>query len=139
MEVKMIKSYTQLIKLRTFEERFNYLRFEGIVGETTFGYHRNINQALYSSNIWKQVRDKIIVRDNGVDLGIDGMYINPPYVIHHINPLTLEDFEENSEAIFNEDNLILTSHRTHNAIHYGGEIQVYQEVKRFKNDTCPWR
>lgn len=135
------KTYTELSKLKTFEERFDYLMLSGRVGIETFGYDRYLNQILYSSQRWKSLRDKIIIRDNGSDLGIEGYQIYGRVIIHHINPLTIDDVLEESPDVFNPEYLICTSHKTHNAIHYGDENykRSLQVIERRPNDTIPWR
>lgn len=138
--VKMIKRYSDLIKLKTFEERYDYLKLDGVVGEETFGFDRYLNQVLYKSPEWKSVRDKVIVRDNGCDLGLEGRNIYGKVLIHHINPITLDDIRNRNPCLFDMENLISTTLTTHNAIHYGDVNQLSQDpIVRTKNDTCPWR
>lgn len=133
------RSYRQLISFSTFEERYKYLRLEGIIGESTFGFSRYINQQLYKSREWKRIRDLIIIRDGGCDLGVSGCDIHGQIIIHHINPITLEDIEAGEFCIFNPNNLITTSLNTHNAIHYGNMSALIQLPKdRKPNDTCLW-
>lgn len=134
-------TYTELSKLKSFNERFDYLMLKGKVGIETFGFDRYLNQILYTSQKWKSLRNQIIVRDNGMDLGIDGYPIYGRVIIHHINPITLDDVLENSPDVFNPEYLICTSHKTHNAIHYGDEnyYRDIQLVERQPNDTIPWR
>lgn len=140
MCMKMNKSYIELSKLKTFDERFEYLRLNGIVGGDTFGHDRYLNQVLYTSAKWRSLRDKIIIRDNGCDLGIDGYFIYGNILIHHLNPITPEDLYLNNPKVFDPNNLICVSHNTHNAIHYGDSTLVNQQpIERSKNDTCPWR
>ena len=135
-----LRRYSELRRLETFKERYEYLRLAGIVGEATFGFDRYLNQLLYTSDRWKKVRREIIIRDNGCDLGIPGYDLKSKIIIHHMNPLTLKDVEEVSENIFNPENLICVSLRTHNAIHYGDEsLLPYDPVIRRPNDTCPWK
>jgi len=135
----MIKSYRELRRLPTFEERFLYLKIGGVVGRSTFGFDRYINQALYRSREWRQVRDKVIVRDGGCDLGVPDREIFVRILIHHINPITLEDIEEGRDCVFNLNNLICTTHDTHNAIHYANESLLARLPKeRKRGDTCPW-
>jgi len=130
------RTYTELSKLTTFEERFNYLFLKGKVGND-----RYLNQILYTSPDWKKLRDKIIIRDNGQDLGLDGYPIYGKVIIHHINPITLEDVIDHSPDVFNPEYLICVSHKTHNAIHYGVEdyVRSITLVERKPNDTIPWR
>lgn len=137
----MIKSYTELSRLQTFEERFEYLRLYGRVGKDTFGFDRIFNQMFYRSNEWKQVRNYVITRDNGCDLGVEGYEIyGQRIIIHHINPIALEDIENHSDILLDPENLITTIHSTHNAIHYGDENLIVREpIERTRNDTCPWK
>lgn len=136
----MSKTYSELSKFGTFKERFDYLKLGGFVGEETFGFDRYLNQVLYTSYEWRKIRNQVILRDNGNDLGLDGYPIRGKILIHHINPITLEDIEMRSPTLFRLDNLISTSLMTHNAIHYGDESLLPQEpIERRPNDTCPWR
>ena len=135
-----IKTYSELITLPTFEERFEYLKLNGRVGEDTFGWDRYLNQSLYKSQRWKSLRNHIILRDNGCDLGVDGYGIFGGVRIHHMNPITIEDIETQSDFLWNPEYLISTSLITHNAIHYGDKnLLISMFVERTKNDTCPWR
>lgn len=136
----IIKSYSELIMLPTFEERYRYLRLNGVVGRDTFGFDRYMNQVFYQSQRWREVRDYVIIRDNGCDLGIEGREIFGKIIVHHMNPLTIDDIERESDFLMNPEYLIATTHNTHNAIHYGDEnLLVMEPVERSKNDTCPWR
>jgi len=136
----MSKSYKELIKLNSFEERYRYLRLTGHVGEDTFGWDRYLNQLLYRSQRWKQTRDKAIVRDEGCDLGMPDRPIKGRVIVHHINPLTLQDIEKDSDKLYDLNNLICCSHGTHNAIHYGDESMLdILPPERTPNDTCPWK
>lgn len=135
-----IRTYTELSRLKTFEERFNYLRLDGIVGKDTFGFDRWLNQAFYRSAEWKSIRNYVIVRDNACDLGIAGFDIYSRILIHHMNPISVEDIARRSDYLLNPEYLISTTHETHNAIHYSDESLLYiKPVERTKNDTCPWR
>lgn len=135
-----IKTYSELIALPTFEERFEYLRLDGSVGEQTFGFDRYINQLFYQSYEWKKIRDFVIIRDNGCDLGVEGHDIGGKILIHHMNPITVNDIQNRSEFLLNPDYLISTTHITHNAIHYGDErLLAKGPIERTKYDTCPWR
>lgn len=135
----MNKSYSELIKLQTFEERYNYLRLEGTIGEDTFGSRRYLNQAFYRSKEWKQIRDQIIVRDNGMDLGIRDVGCTMLY-IHHINPITIYDIEIHSSKLMDPENLIAVTKRTHDAIHYGSNLNILDfTLSRTQYDTCPWK
>lgn len=135
-----IRSYTELSALKTFEERFRYLQLNGVVAEETFGFDRIINQRFYRSPEWRSIRDQVIIRDNGCDLGIEGHEIFGRVVIHHMNPVRLKDFDELSDILLNPEYMIATTHATHNAIHYSDEgLLIKAPVERSKNDTCPWR
>lgn len=136
-----IKTYSELSKLTTFKDRFHYLRLDGSVGKDTFGFDRIFNQKFYNSYEWKLVRDFIIVRDNGCDLGIAGHEIyGERIIIHHLNPISLEDIERKSEILLDPEYLITTIHSTHNAIHYGDEhLLITAPIIRSKHDTCPWK
>lgn len=136
-----IKTYSELITLPTFRERFRYLKIGGRVGEETFGWDRKINQYFYQrSDEWKSIRNYVIVRDNGCDLGIEGYDIYSHIIVHHINPITVEDIRMSSDYLLDPEFLICTSLNTHNAIHYGDESLLYTSlIERTKNDTCPWR
>lgn len=135
-----IKTYSELILLPTFKERYEYLRLDGAVGEQTFGFDRYLNQMLYKSQKWRKVRDHIIIRDNGCDLGMEGFEIRGKIIIHHMNPITLDDIRRESDLIFEPEFLICTTHNTHNAIHYGdSNLLITAPIERSKNDTCPWR
>ena len=136
----MIRTYEELSRLKTFEERFEYLKLNGQVGKDTFGFDRIFNQIFYKSKEWRSVRNQVIIRDNGCDLGSEGHDIYGKIIIHHMNPISIKDIESNSEFLLNPDYLICTSHNTHNAIHYGDESLLFQApVERYMNDTCPWR
>ena len=140
MNMTTIRTYSQLKQLQTFEERYDYLKLGGVVGEDTFGFDRYLNQNFYRSREWKRVRDEVIMRDNGCDLGIDGYEIRGKILIHHMNPITSEDIHQVSDHLLNPEYLICVTHRTHNAIHYGDEsLIVTAPIERTQNDTCPWR
>ena len=140
MTTTNIRTYSELIKLPTFEERFDYLRLDGVVGKDTFGFDRYLNQQFYRSSEWKRIRNQVIVRDNGCDLGIDEYEIRGRILIHHMNPISIEDLQYMSDLLMNPEYLICVSHRTHNAIHYGDEsLIVTAPIERSQNDTCPWR
>lgn len=135
-----IRTYSELIKIPTFEERYRYLKLGGKVGEETFGFDRYLNQAFYRSKEWKAIRDRIIVRDNGCDLGIEGREIFGRVIIHHMNPVTVQDIIDRTEYLLNPEYLITTVKNTHDAIHYGSEeLLITIPKERTKNDTCPWR
>ena len=135
-----IRTYSDLSKLTTFEDRYNDLRLNGFVGQETFGFDRYLNQVFYKSAKWRSVRDFVIVRDNGCDLGIEGREIYGKIIIHHMNPITIQDIEQESDFLLDPEFLISTVHETHNAIHYGDEnLLILAPIERKPNDTCPWR
>lgn len=135
-----IKTYSELILLPTFEERFKYLQLNGRVGNDTFGFDRYINQNFYRSAEWKRIRDLVIMRDNGCDLALEGYEIYGRILIHHMNPITVKDVELSTEYLMNPEYLICVTHNTHNAIHYGDEKLINKgPIVRTKNDTCPWK
>lgn len=135
------KTYSELITLPTFEERFRYLKLGGNVGADTFGFDRYMNQQFYKSKEWRRIRDVIIVRDNGCDLGIPGRDISGPIYIHHLNPISPDTIMHSDSDLLNPDNLICVSLETHNAIHYGDDSILHKNsiVERTPNDTCPWK
>lgn len=135
------KRYSDLLSYNTFEDRFNYLKLNSNVGDDTFGFDRYLNQQFYKSREWKSVRDYVITRDNGCDLGIPGMEIQGPIYIHHINPINIEDIEHSSDKLLDPENLICVSFETHNAIHYGDDSFVSRNtvIERSHNDMCPWK
>lgn len=135
-----IKRYSELILLPTFEERYKYLQLNGVIGDETFGFDRYINQMFYRSQEWRQVRDYVIVRDNGCDLGIEGHEIRGKILIHHMNPIGIKDIQQVNKFLLDPEYLITTMLSTHNAIHYGDEgLLVTDPIERSKNDTCPWK
>lgn len=135
-----IRTYSELVHLSTFEERYQYLRLSGVVGKDTFGFDRYLNQNFYRSAAWKRVRDQVIIRDNGCDLGMEDRLIYGKILIHHMNPITDKDILDLTDFLLNPEYLICVSHATHNAIHYGDEDQLLKlPTARFKNDTCPWK
>lgn len=136
----MIKTYSELIQIPTFEGRFEYLKLNGIVGAETFGFDRYLNQTLYNSEKWKAIRNRVIIRDQGCDLGHPDHQIYGRVLIHHINPITMDDLVNLNSTVFDMENLICTMHSTHNAIHYGDAGQLIRmPAERKKNDTCPWK
>lgn len=140
MKKNHIRTYTELSKLNTFKERYEYLRLDGNVSEETFGFDRILNQKFYRSAEWKRIRDEVIVRDLGCDLGVEGYDINTKIYIHHMNPITKMDLVDQTEFLLNPEYLICCSFNTHQAIHYGSEDLTPQDpVIRTKNDTCPWK
>jgi hypothetical protein len=133
------RSYQELRRIDGFEERFRYLSIKGEVGVSTFGYDRWLNQRFYTSREWRQLRDHVIVRDNGCDLGIDGYEIHDKILVHHMNPVIVDDIVAGEDSILNPDFLITTTHRTHNAIHYGDERLLPRKfVPRERGDTRLW-
>lgn len=137
---KMIRTYSELLRIPTFRERYEYLRLDGQVGVETFGFDRFVNQKFYRSKEWKSIRDYVIVRDNGCDLAMDGYDIRGRIYIHHMNPILMRDITEQTEFLLNPDYLITTTFNTHQAIHYGDEsLLVTEPILRTKNDTCPWK
>ena len=135
-----MKTYQEMMTYPTFEERFEFLRLNGRVGSDTFGFDRYLNQVLYRSPEWRRVRDRVILRDNGCDLGHPDYPIGGRVIIHHMNPLTVEDIEERNPIIFDENMLVCVSHNTHNAIHYGdSNLLPKPPIERRPNDTCPWK
>ena len=152
MVIRMsIKTYSELITIPTYKERFQYLQLKGTVGKETFGYDRYLNQVLYNSPEWKRFRNDIVIRDNGCDLACDGYEINgwkspsgkihrARIIIHHMNPITVEDVINRNPMVFDPENVITTTLNTHNAIHYGDEnLLVTGPINRSANDTCPWQ
>ena len=136
----IIRTYSELLTFNTFEERYKYLQLNGVVGNKTFGFGRYINQLLYQCGKWKETRNDIIIRDDGCDLGMEGYKIAGRIIVHHINEITVDDILLLRDCVFDHDNLISTSHSTHNAIHYGDEsLLVQNPIIRSKHDTCPWR
>lgn len=136
-----LKTYTELMKLPTFEERYNYLKLDNVVGEDTFGYDRYLNQVFYKSKEWESVRNKVITRDMGCDLGMPDREIRSSKIlVHHMNPITKEDILYRRDVLLNPEYLITTFKQTHDAIHYGTEDLLYKDpIVRTQNDTCPWR
>ena len=145
MMMKNIKTYSELITIPTFEERFEYLKLDGQVGVETFGFNRYLNQAFYKSDEWLSIRDYVITRDNGCDLGMEGYEIYGQILIHHINPITIDDVLNLNPCLTDLENLICVTNTTHNMIHYGlyknstiGGSLIYG-ADRKPNDTCPWK
>lgn len=136
-----MRSYKELIKMETFEERFQYLKLNGYVGEETFGFDRYLNQVFYHSAEWKRIRRDVIVRDGGCDLGIQDEPIAGRILIHHMNPISVSDIVGKTDLLLNPDYLICVSRDTHNAIHYGDEkiFESRKPITRTPNDTCPWK
>ena len=140
MKTTTIKTYSEAILIPNFKDRFEYLKLGGVVGVETFGYDRYLNQTLYRSAEWKRFRNEIILRDNGCDLGCEGYEIYGKILIHHLNPITMEDILNRDPCIFDPENVICTTLDTHNAIHYGdASLLVTEPIERTKHDTCPWK
>lgn len=140
MKKNAIKTYSELIQLDSFLDRFNYLKLDGSVGIETFGFDRYLNQALYLSQEWNKVRRHCIIRDFGCDLGIRDREIQGKIIVHHMNPITEKDIYNRADYILDPEFLICVAFNTHNAIHYGSEdLLILDPVERFKNDTCPWK
>lgn len=134
------RSYSELVKLPRFIDRYRYLKLNGTIGDKTFGYDRYLNQILYQSSEWRRFRRNIVIRDNGCDLATPGYEIQGKILIHHINPIALRDIEQRDPKVFDSENVISTSLLTHNAIHYGDErILITEPIERRPNDTCPWK
>lgn len=137
---RSIRTYSELILIPTFEERYKYLRLGGKVGKDTFGFDRYLNQIFYKDPEWLSVRDDVIFRDNGCDLGIEGREIYGRILVHHINPITKDDILNRAHKLFDLENLICTSKLTHDAIHYGDDSILFKDpIERMPNDTCPWK
>lgn len=135
-----IKTHTEMISLQTFKERFEYLKIYGTVGNDTFGFDRYINQKFYKSLEWRRIRDSIIIRDNGCDLGCEDRPITGRIIIHHMNPISVDDLTLSTDILFDAEYLVCTSLDTHNAIHYGDISLVNKEpIIRLPNDTIPWK
>lgn len=136
-----MKTYGELIQYHSFEDRFRYLKLDGVVANETFGFDRYLNQRFYKSAEWRRVRDQVIIRDQGCDLGVPGREIQGTIIVHHMNPISIEDIERNPEVLFDPNTLICVSLDTHNALHYGDESILDQEVvvERRPGDTTPWR
>lgn len=135
-----IKSYSEMCSFSTFIERFNYLKLNGKVGIETFGFDRYLNQVLYCSQEWKRFRRQVIIRDNGCVFGLDGYNINGRLIVHHINPITLEQIEQRDPMIFSMENVVCVTHNVHEAIHYGDESLIPTDpIIRKPNDACPWK
>lgn len=135
-----IRSYSELKVLKTFEERYQYLKLDGNVGAETFGFDRYLNQILYKSRLWRDARNEVIIRDNGCDLGIEDYSILLQIVVHHMNPISVSDIENHSKFVYDPEYLICTDQKTHLAIHFGDEKLLNKKpIIRFPNDTVPWK
>lgn len=136
----IIRTYSELIRLKTFEERFEYLQLNGVVGEETFGFDRYLNQRFYTTTEWRRIRNFVIVRDLGCDLGIEEYELHGNIFIHHMNPISVNDIKNFTSILREPEYLITTSKNTHDAIHYGSKELLYSPpIERLKNDTCPWK
>lgn len=136
----MMRTYSELIKYNTFEDRFNYLKLNGVIGEDTFGFDRWLNQHFYNSKEWKSIRDFVIIRDGGCDMAMDGYEIGGKVYVHHMNPITQSDIVHMTDILMNPEFLVCVSHNTHNAIHYGDiSILATDPIERKPDDTCPWK
>ena len=139
-KTEFMRTYTELCKRSTFMDRFEYLKLNGMIGEDTFGFDRYLNQIFYRSSEWRKVRNFVIVRDNGNDLGLPGFAIGGKILIHHMNPINVHDVLQRNEDILNPEYLICVSQLTHQAIHYGNiDLLPAEPVERTPNDTCPWK
>lgn len=139
--MSIYRTYSELIKISTFEERFEYCKITSVVGQQTFGFDRYINQTLYQRNPrWLKLRRDLIIRDNGCDLAHQDYPVNKRIILHHLNPISEDDILNERSIVFDPENLICVSHNTHNAIHYGSsDLLPKGEITRLPNDTCPWR
>lgn len=137
---KILRTYKELSRLETFEDRFDYLAIGGMIGEDTFGFDRYLNQKFYKSKEWKRIRDQVIVRDNGCDLGLEGYSIYGKIIIHHMNPIAAKDIVDATDILLNPEYLICVTPDTHNAIHFGNKDRLPKApVERTRFDTCPWK
>lgn len=141
MTMTTIRSYSEMIYLQSFVARYEYCKLDGLVGKETFGVHRYLNQSLYTSKEWKSIRNHVILRDNGCDLGVEGYDIFGKVFIHHLNPITMDDIINRTPYLLDPEYLICVSKRTHDMIHYGnpGDAVYSEVVERSPYDTCPWR
>lgn len=141
MKTKVIRNYAELSQISSYSERFEYLKLAGRVGSETFGFDRIFNQRFYTSTMWNRIRNEVILRDNGCDLGLQGYEIAGRVIIHHMNPITIEDLENLTPYLLNPEYLICVSNDTHNALHYGDNSYPERKrtVVRTPFDTCPWR
>lgn len=135
-----MRTYSELIRFNSFEDRFNYLMLQGAVGEDTFGFDRWLNQNFYKSAEWRSIRDFVIIRDGGCDLAMDGYEIYDKIIVHHMNPIEQSDIIHSSDILINPEYLVCVSHNTHNAIHYGdASLLMTAPIERRPGDTCPWK
>ena len=135
-----MRSYSELIKLPTLRERFDYLKLDGVIGEDTFGFDRYLNQNFYRSAVWKKIRNQVIIRDNGCEMGLEDYPISGRIIIHHMNPVDSDDIIHQRDILLNPEFLICVGNQTHNAIHYGSiDLLPQDPIERKPNDTCPWK
>lgn len=135
-----MRTYSELIKLSTLAERFDYLKLGGVIGEDTFGFERYLNQNFYRSAVWKKIRNQVIIRDNGCEMGLEDYPISGRIIIHHMNPVDSDDIIHQRDILLNPEFLICVGNQTHNAIHYGSiDLLPQDPIERKPNDTCPWK
>ena len=135
-----MRTYSELIKLLTLAERFEYLKLGGVIGEDTFGFERYLNQNFYRSAVWKKIRNEVIIRDNGCEMGLEDYPISGRIIIHHMNPVDSDDIIHQRDILLNPEFLICVGNQTHNAIHYGSiDLLPQDPIERKLNDTCPWK
>lgn len=135
-----MRTYSELVKLQTLAERFDYLKLGGVIGEDTFGFERYLNQNFYRSAVWKRIRNEIIIRDNGCEMGLEDYPISGRIIIHHMNPVDSDDIIHQRDILLNPEFLICVGNQTHNAIHYGSiDLLPQDPIERKPNDTCPWK
>lgn len=135
-----MRTYSELIKLLTLAERFDYLKLGGVIGEDTFGFERYLNQNFYRSAVWKKIRNQVIIRDNGCEMGLEDYPISGRIIIHHMNPVDSDDIIHQRDILLNPEFLICVGNQTHNAIHYGSiDLLPQDPIERKPNDTCPWK
>lgn len=135
-----MRTYSELIKLPTLSERFEYLKLGGVIGEDTFGFERYLNQNFYRSAVWKKIRNEVIIRDNGCEMGLENYPISGRIIIHHMNPVDSDDIIHQRDILLNPEFLICVGNQTHNAIHYGSiDLLPQDPIERKPNDTCPWK
>ena len=140
VRANQMRTYSELIKLTTLAERFDYLKLGGVIGEDTFGFERYLNQNFYRSAVWKKIRNEVIIRDNGCEMGLEDYPIAGRIIIHHMNPVDSDDIIHQRDILLNPEFLICVGNQTHNAIHYGSiDLLPQDPIERKPNDTCPWK
>ena len=140
VRANQMRTYSELIKLTTLAERFDYLKLGGVIGEDTFGFERYLNQNFYRSAVWKKIRNQVIIRDNGCEMGLEDYPISGRIIIHHMNPVDSDDIIHQRDILLNPEFLICVGNQTHNAIHYGSiDLLPQDPIERKPNDTCPWK